>query len=138
MLNIGCHLSSSKGYVNMLNETEYVGGNICHDIRRDLGIGLHRKAVAFFHFFTQCSQKTINIFPVACHTGGVQLVSQALSGPYKVHSLLSQQGDTSLGNTGIQRGKIIHHIHCNAPYRIIQNRNGIHIHGQVIVNVQPV
>lgn len=27
MLNIGCHLSSSKGYVNMLNETEYVGGN---------------------------------------------------------------------------------------------------------------
>ena len=25
MLNIGCHLSSSKGYVNMLNETEYVG-----------------------------------------------------------------------------------------------------------------
>lgn len=27
MLNIGCHLSSSKGYMNMLKETEYVGGN---------------------------------------------------------------------------------------------------------------
>lgn len=27
MLNIGCHLSSSKGYMNMLVETEYVGGN---------------------------------------------------------------------------------------------------------------
>ena len=27
MLNIGCHLSSSKGYMNMLRETEYVGGN---------------------------------------------------------------------------------------------------------------
>lgn len=27
MLNIGCHLSSSKGYMNMLKETDYVGGN---------------------------------------------------------------------------------------------------------------
>lgn len=27
MLNIGCHLSSSKGYMHMLKETEYVGGN---------------------------------------------------------------------------------------------------------------
>ena len=27
MLNIGCHLSSSKGFMNMLKETEYVGGN---------------------------------------------------------------------------------------------------------------
>ena len=27
MLNIGCHLSSSKGYMNMLKEPEYVGGN---------------------------------------------------------------------------------------------------------------
>ena len=27
MLKIGCHLSSSKGYMNMLKETDYVGGN---------------------------------------------------------------------------------------------------------------
>lgn len=27
MLNIGCHLSSSKGYLHMLQETEYVDGN---------------------------------------------------------------------------------------------------------------
>lgn len=27
MLKIGCHLSSAKGYMNMLREAEYVGGN---------------------------------------------------------------------------------------------------------------
>lgn len=27
MLNIGCHVSSSRGYVNMLKDTLYVGGN---------------------------------------------------------------------------------------------------------------
>lgn len=27
MLNIGCHLSSAKGYLHMLQETESIGGN---------------------------------------------------------------------------------------------------------------
>ena len=27
MLNIGCHVSSSKGYVQMLKDTLYIGGN---------------------------------------------------------------------------------------------------------------
>ena len=27
MLNIGCHLSSAKGYLHMLRETESIGGN---------------------------------------------------------------------------------------------------------------
>ena len=28
MLKVGCHVSSSKGYVSMLNDTKYIGGNV--------------------------------------------------------------------------------------------------------------
>ena len=28
MLKIGCHVSSSGGYVSMLNDTKYIGGNV--------------------------------------------------------------------------------------------------------------
>ena len=67
MLKIGCHVSSSAGYVSMINDTKYIGGNVFQWFTRNpRGCQAKEINIEDFNKFLELS-KEYNFGPFLAH-----------------------------------------------------------------------